>query len=196
MTSRFILQTEKNRLIAETKERLENVGRRHISLIEGQLKDREDEGKQAAKSIKAAISSISGESQLSHSIDSDGSITGISPTLACSFFLSSGAELTKELTSRILNTVKAIDLLAPALLSDFEKVTIHTTENIIVSAPPSIIPPGSYPESTPLMRQAMNQYQSFWTPVRYDFDSRMWLTTLVVPLHHVGRYLGTLSSPR
>ena len=115
VTSRFILQTEKNRLIAETKERLENVGRRHISLIEGQLKDREDEGKQAAKSIKAAISSISGESQLSHSTDSDGSITGISPTLACSFFLSSGAELTKELTSRILNTVKAIDLLAPAL---------------------------------------------------------------------------------
>lgn len=192
VTSRYILSTEQNRLVAETKERLETVGMRHVGHIMGQLKDRENEGKQAAKSIEAAITSVPDQQQFSLRSNPDGSITGISPTLASSYYLPAGTELTLDLNSKILGTQKAIDILAPSLLSDFSKVTLITTDNIIISAPPSLIPTGFDPESHPLMREATTQYQSFWTPVRYDSDSRTWLTSLVVPLRHAGRYLGML----
>ena len=198
VTLLFVLSTEEDRLIQSKQDRLKQTTREHSFLISQQIRERELQGNNAGESMESALASLQESPPLEFSENPDGSKIRTSATLRSGFYLPQNIRITPELSSKIARAERALDLSTAALLPDFNNLILITTDNIYAASPPSLVrevPPNFDPVSHPHMIAAQNSYQAFWTPVRYDPDNnRSWLTTLVIPLHQDGRFIGMLSS--
>ena len=169
ITSQYILSTEHDRLVIETKMRLETVSTRQGFEILSQVNEHLRQCEQMAREIGSAMTSTGAALPLRFSEDPSGVRLGVSPGLAASFFLPAGLEITDSMEGTIGRIQEAIDILSPTMLSEFVGVTVVTTDDYVISSPPSLtqlLPQGFSPSTDPMLQEARSYFQSFWTPVR------------------------------